>query len=128
MAVTELENNIKDEMNNSVQFTNYDSSYEERKERLTLCTSLPPPSPQIEVYSPVIPIHPGTPVIYTHPPEMTEILLPGTPVQMYTPPVDLQYLSPGPYIYPTPPGPWYPPGIGSQGFIFPTPINQNAPK
>lgn len=101
----------------------YTETYEAHdiKERPALI--LPPPNPQFEVFSPVIPIPPGTPVIYADVPEM---VVPAGTFQVYTPPVDMQYVSRGPFFYsPTIPTTWYPVGINSQGFIFPTTVNQN---
>jgi hypothetical protein len=108
-----------------VEFQEAPNQYGENYEPQTGLT-IPPPNPQVEVYSPVIPIPPGTPVIYAHPSEMPEMMVPTAPFQVYTPPVDMQYVSPAPYFYsPTIPTTWYPLGINSQGFIFPTPVNQN---
>ncbi|XP_044257856.1 putative bifunctional UDP-N-acetylglucosamine transferase and deubiquitinase ALG13 [Tribolium madens] len=107
-------------------FQDYTGNFEPQpvKERPPLI--LPPPNSQVEVFSPVIPIPPGTPVIYAHTPDGSEMVVPAPPFQVYTPPVDVQYISPAPFFYsPTIPTTWYPLGINSQGFIFPTPVNQN---
>ncbi|KAJ8955781.1 hypothetical protein NQ314_006848 [Rhamnusium bicolor] len=107
------------------QYTQNENNYDPQTtvspshERSTLCTTLTPQNTPVEVYSPMISIPPGTPVIYAAAPEMTEMMMPTTPI-MYTPPVDMQYVSPGPYVYPpTPPAAWYPAGVNSHGFIFP---------
>ncbi|CAH0552570.1 unnamed protein product [Brassicogethes aeneus] len=84
--------------------------------------SLAAPPQMMEMYSPMIPIPPGTPILYAPAPEMPEMMIPTTPYTVFTPPVDVQYVSPGPFVYPpTPPAAWYPSHpINSQGFIFPT--------
>lgn len=108
----------------------YAESYETppAKERPTL-PFLPPNTQPVEVFSPVIPIPPGTPVIYASPTDVADVVMPvAAPYQVYTPPVDVQYVPPSPYYYsPTISTTWYPMGINSQGFIFPPPINQNMP-
>ncbi|KAL3277618.1 hypothetical protein HHI36_012959 [Cryptolaemus montrouzieri] len=82
---------------------------------------LPRVNPSIGVYSSVIPVPPGTPVIYNPPPE---IMVPTTPVSMYTSSIEVPYMVPESYSYPpTPNTAWYPLGVNSQGFIFPTPPN-----
>ncbi|KYB29260.1 putative bifunctional UDP-N-acetylglucosamine transferase and deubiquitinase ALG13 isoform X2 [Tribolium castaneum] len=109
-----------DEDNENVDnFQEYAGNFEAQPAKEIPPLILPPPNPPVEIYSAVIPIPPGTPVIYTHTPE-------GPEMMVYTPPVDVQYVSPTPYFYsPTIPTTWYPLGINSQGFIFPTPVNQN---
>lgn len=113
--------------NTEIEKTEYESpssGYSETQEvqnfRERPPLTLPPPTTQpVEVYSPVIPIPPGTPVIFTHPTEIQDMMVP-TPPFLYTPPVDVQYVSPAPYFYsPTIPTTWYPMGVNSQGFIFP---------
>lgn len=80
-----------------------------------------PPSPIYPIYS----VPPGTPIVYTAP-EMPDLIMSAHPssVPMFSPPIDMQYMTSSPFIYPTtPPASWYPPGVNSQGFIFPTPVN-----
>lgn len=91
---------------------------------------MPPVSPQIEMYP--TPMYaqpvPTSPIMYSTP-EISEVVIPQTPqMPVYSPQMELSYMSPAPYIYtPTPPSAWYPPGINSQGFIFPTVNTQNVP-
>lgn len=83
-------------------------------------------SPQVDMYSAPI-FQPPTPIIYT--PKMPDMV----PITLFTPP-PIEYIPTTPYclIPSTPPntqvlGYQYPPGVNSQGFIFPTPIsNQNV--
>ncbi|XP_019880683.2 OTU domain-containing protein 4 [Aethina tumida] len=104
-------------------------------ERPTLNTSLTTSTHHMDMYSPMIQMAPGTPVIYTAPPpqasDMTDLMMPSTPI-LYPPPpppppMDMQYVTPGQYVYPpTPPTTWYPAQINSQGFVFPTTPISNA--
>lgn len=98
-------------------------SYHDAQENTTLeqsmvCQSMPRVNPQMGMYSPIIPVPPGTPVIYS---PTAEIIVPTTPIHMYTPSVEVPYIVPEQYSYaPTPNTAWYPVGVNAQGFIFPT--------
>lgn len=83
-----------------------------------------PPSPQVEMYQPVYPTAPPvTPVILAS--DMSGMMMPSPQVAMYSPGIEMPFIPTSPFIYPpTPPAAWYPSGINSQGFIFPT---ANAP-
>ncbi|KAJ8975252.1 hypothetical protein NQ317_012468 [Molorchus minor] len=122
-----MEDNSKSQMTqtDTIQYQYQQNENYEAKmmhhERPTLCTTLTPQATPVEMFSPVMSLPPGTPVIYAPaPPEMTDMMMPSPIV--YTPPVEMQYISPGPYVYPpTPPAAWYPTGVNSHGFIFPQP-------
>ncbi|XP_044756221.1 uncharacterized protein LOC123314884 isoform X2 [Coccinella septempunctata] len=87
-------------------------------EQPVVCSSVPRVNPQMGMYSPIIPVPPGTPVIYS---PTAEIIVPTTPLHMYTPSVEVPYIVPEQYSYPsTPNAAWYPVGVNAQGFIFPT--------
>lgn len=107
---------------NTNPFVENDNIYEQSTihspARHTVCTNLTPQSVPMEMYSPMMPLPPGTPVIYAPaPPEMVV----SSPPILYTPPMDMQYLSPQ-FVYPpTPPAAWYPTGVNAHGFIFPKP-------
>lgn len=107
-------------------------------ERPTLCTNLTPQSPidmfppHYPPYSPIIPMSATTPQpIIQYSSQLPDIVVPQAPYTVYTPTMDIQYVTPNPtfvYQQPTPPATWYPAGINSQGFIFPTPATaQNIP-
>lgn len=85
---------------------------------LHLPTPNPPVLSPLEIYP--IPL-PGTPIIYS-PHEAPP------PMPFFTPatPVEVQYLPPSPFIVPTPPFPWYPAGVNSQGFTFAPPPPPNV--
>lgn len=119
---------IPENQKTNINFTENENVYEpptalaSSPVRPTVYTNFTPQSTPVEMYSPMMPLPPGTPVIYTSaPPEVTEMVL-SSPSVIYTPPVDMQYMSPTQFVYPpTPPAAWYPAGVNSHGFIFPRP-------
>ncbi|KAK9881067.1 hypothetical protein WA026_014412 [Henosepilachna vigintioctopunctata] len=91
-----------------------------------VCSPVPRVNHPMGVYSPVLPVPPCTPIIYSPP---AEIMVPTTPVPMYTSPIEVPYIVPETYSYPpTPSTAWYPVGVNAQGFIFPTPNIQAVAK
>lgn len=87
-------------------------------EQPMMCSSVPRINSQLGMYSPILPVPPGTPVIYS---PTAEIIMPTTPLHMYTPSVEVPYIVPEHYSYPpTPSAGWYPVGVNAQGFIFPS--------
>lgn len=99
---------LESERDNVNNYTESENMYEQptamtSSVRPTLCMNFIPQSTPIEMYSPMVPLPPGTPVIYS-------------------PPIDMQYISSPQFVYPpTPPAAWYPTGVNSHGFIFPRP-------
>lgn len=89
-----------------------------------ICSVPLTPTSPMEVFHTPIFSPPSTPVIYTTP-ELPNIYIhPSPQIPLFTPPIDYVPQSPYCMVPSTPPSaPWYPHGINSQGFIFPTPVN-----
>ncbi|XP_030751625.1 uncharacterized protein LOC115879113 isoform X2 [Sitophilus oryzae] len=91
---------------------------------------MPQPAQSIDLYHPIMPVPPGTPIIYTPIPTEADVMVNTPNVNPFTPttPVEMQYISPQGYVYPSaqtlPSIPVYTHAgypYNPQGFVFPQP-------